>query len=161
MNKPAWFKKLVIPIIASIGKNLPNIPSPEGLAEGYAKSIHSEHFGEWDFNTDYKPISGFKINLGWVSALHYGQRKLQAGLEISCPVLVMFSSKSVPPGKYHKSMHTADPVLDVADINNYADGLGSNVKKVEIKDGIHDLILSQKDVRSNVFKEMTTFIENI
>ena len=36
MNKPAWFKKIVIPIIASIGNGFPNIPSPEGLKEGYA-----------------------------------------------------------------------------------------------------------------------------
>lgn len=161
MNKPAWFKKVVIPIIASIGKNLPTIPSPEGLEEGYAKSIHSDHFGEWDFNTDHKPILGFKINLGWVSAIHYGQKELQAGLEINCPVLVMYSSLSVPPGKYHESMHKADAVLDVKDISTYADGIGSNVKKVEIKDGIHDLVLSQKDVRANVFNQMTAFIENI
>lgn len=161
MNKPAWFKKIVIPIIAKIGKNLPSIPSPEGLEEGYAKSIHSDHNGEWDFNLDYKPILGFKINLGWVSAIHYGQKELQSGLDISCPVLVMYSSKSVAPGKYNELMHTADSVLNVDNINMFAEEIGTQVKKVEIKDGIHDLVLSRKSVRENVFKEMTAFLKLI
>jgi len=161
MNKPAWFKKVVLPIIAKIGKNLPTIPSPEGLQEGYARSIHSDHSGEWNFNLDYKPILGFKINLGWISAIHYGQKELQAGLDISCPVLVMYSSKSVAPGRYKESMHTADSVLNVTDMNRLSEVIGKQVKKVEIKDGIHDLVLSRKSVRENVFKEMTSFLEMI
>lgn len=161
MNKPTWFKKIVIPIIAKIGKNLPMIPSPEGLQEGYAKSIHSDHFGDWDFNIDYKPIKGFKINLGWVSAIHSGQKKLQSGLDIKCPVLVLYSSKSVAPGKFHKSMHTADAVLNVKDISKYGDVIGTDVKKVEITGGVHDLVLSRKRVQDDVFREMNTFIEDI
>ena len=161
MNKPAWFKRIVIPVIASIGNGFPNIPSPEGLKEGYAKSLHKDHHGEWDFSLDYKPILGFKINLGWIAAIHNSQKKLQSGLDIKCPVLVMYSSKSITPGKYNESMHTADSVLDVADISKYADGIGKYVKKVEIKDGLHDLVLSKKEVRAKAFKEMTDFVENI
>ena len=132
MNKPAWFKKVVIPIIASIGNGFPNIPSPEGLKEGYAKSLHKDHYGEWDFSLDYKPILGFKINLGWIAAIHNAQKKLQSGLDIKCPVLVMYSSKSITPGKYNELMLTADSVLDVVDISKYAEGIGKHVKKVEI-----------------------------
>lgn len=161
MNKPAWFKKIIIPIIASIGKRYPGVPSPEGLKEGYAKSIHKEHKGDWDFSLDYKPILGFKINLGWIAAIHYAQKELQDGLDIACPVLVMYSSKSVTPGNYKESMLTADSVLDVADISEFADVLGKKVKKCEILDGLHDLVLSKKDVRENVFKEMTSFLEMI
>jgi len=161
MNKPAWFKKIVMPLTAFIGKKFPNLPSPDGLKEGYPKSLHKDHNGEWDFNLDYKPILGFKIDLGWVAAIHYAQKKLQNGLNISCPVLVMYSSKSVAPGNYHKSMHTADSVLDVTDISKYADVIGDNVQKVEIKDGMHDLVLSKKEVRETVFKEMESFINKV
>ena len=161
MNKPTWFKKTLLPLTALVGKSFPNIPSPEGLKEGYAKSLHKDHKGEWDFNTDFKPIRGYKINLGWVAAIYYGQQKLQHGLNIPCPILVMYSSKSVTPGNYHQSMHTADSVLNVADISKYANGIGENVIKIEIPDGIHDLILSKKDVRENVYKEMKKFIDNL
>lgn len=161
MNKPAWFKKAILPIVAGIGNRFPNIPSPEGLKEGYPKSIHKDHHGEWDFDLEYKPILGYKINLGWIAAIYYSQKKLQSGLDITCPVLVLYSSKSVPPGNYHESMHTADSVLNVADISRYADMIGKHVKKVEIKDGRHDLVLSNKEVRETVFKEMTGFVDNI
>ncbi len=161
MNKPAWFKKIALPITALVGKNFPNIPSPEGLKEGYAKSLHIDHKGEWDFNLEYKPILGYKINLGWVAAIHYGQQELQKGLDISCPILVMYSSKSVTPGDYHQSMHTADSVLDVVDISKYADRIGKNVTKAKITNGMHDLILSKQDVREEAFDEMTKFIENL
>jgi len=161
MNKPTWFKKTALPVTAFIGKNFPNISSPEGLKEGYAKSLHKDFKGEWDFNLDYKPILGYKINLGWVAAIHYAQQELQKGLDITCPVLVMYSSKSVTPGNYHHSMHTADSVLDAEDISKYADVIGKNVTKVEIINGMHDLVLSKKDVREEVFAEMTKFIEKL
>ena len=73
----------------------------------------------------------------------------------------MYSSKSITPGKYNESMHTADSVLDVADISKYANGIGKRVKKVEIKDGLHDLVLSKKEARAEAFKKMTDFVENI
>jgi len=96
MNKPAWFKKVVIPIIASIGNGFPNIPSPEGLKEGYAKSIHNDHHGEWDFSLDNKPILGFKINLGWIAAIHYAQKKSSAWVryQMSCTCDVFFEKRN-------------------------------------------------------------------
>ncbi|MBC8321559.1 MAG: alpha/beta hydrolase [Bacteroidetes bacterium] len=160
-NKPAWFKKTVMPLVGSIGLRFPNLPSPEGLKEGYVKSIHDSYHGEWDFNLDYKPLLGFKINLGWIAAIYWAQKNLQSGLEINCPVLVMYSSKSSPPGKYNTLMHTSDSVLDVDDIKRYSKGLGKYVKNVEIENGLHDLVLSKKEVRENVFNEMTDFVENI
>ena len=99
--------------------------------------------------------------MGLISAIHYRQKDLQAGLAINCPVLVMYSSKSVTPGKYHKSMHTSDSVLRVDDISRVAEVIGKQVKKAEIKDGVHDLVLSRKSVRENVFNEMTSFLKMI
>ena len=160
-NKPTWFKNYILPIVAKIGLRFPNIPSPEGLKEGYVKSIHKDHHGEWNFDFKYKPLLGFKINLGWISAIYYAQKTLQQGLDIKCPTLVMYSSNSITPGDYKESMHNADSVLDVVDIKKYADKLGSNVSQVEINDGVHDLILSKKNVRTKVFEEMTSFLSKV
>lgn len=158
-NKPKWFKKLILPIVAKIGLRFPKLPSPEGLKSGYVKSIHRDHFGEWDFDFDKKPLLGFKINFGWISSIYYAQRNLQKGLRnITCPVLVMHSSKSVVPGKYSKNMQTADSVLNKDDISKFATKLGSDVQIEEITDGMHDLILSKKDVRDRTFDIMTDFI---
>jgi len=156
-NPPAL--KLFIPVVAAVGRMFPHLPSPEGLKEGYATSLHKDFKGEWDFSLDWKPIKGFDINLGWVNAIYTAQKELQNGLMIKCPVLVMYSAKSVAPGDYNKSMHTADAVLNVEHIVKYAKVIGDNVKEVVIKDGIHDLVLSRKDVRDEVYKVMTEFVK--
>ncbi len=157
-NKPPLIKKLVLPLMAFIGRRNPDILSPEGLATGYPKSIHKDHYGEWDFDQRYKPVEGFPINLGWINGIYRAQKDLQKGLDIQCPVLVMFSDESVKPGKYREAMRTADAVLNVKDIEKYASGLGKNVRKIIVKDGVHDLILSRKEVREKVFQIMENFL---
>ena len=159
-NSPK-LQKAFIPLISAIGSVFPNLPSPEGLKEGYATSLHKDFEGEWDFNLDWKPIKGYQINLGWINGINTAQKELQNGLDIKCPVLVMHSNRSCTPGDYYEEMHTADAVLSVEDIAKYTQGIGENVKEVEIQDGIHDLVLSKKDVREKVYEVMTDFLENL
>lgn len=160
-NKPTSFKKNILPIIAKIGLRFPDLPSPEGLKKGYAKSIHKDFYGEWDYDLKLKPVGGFAINFGWIAAIYYAQKRLQKGLKIGCPTLVMYSSKSVQPGKFKKSMHTADSVLNVEDIKKYAENIGTNITKVEIEDGLHDLTLSKEHARNRTFEEMTSFVTKL
>lgn len=148
----------LIPLISSIGKMFPNINSPEGLKRGYAESLHKDFYGEWDFNLNWKPIEGFGLNLGWINAIHSAQKELQKGLQINCPVLVMYSDKSVKPGDFNEAMLSADAVLNVEHIAKYAKVLGLDVTEIEIVDGIHDLVLSDKNVREKVYDEMSDFI---
>ncbi len=159
-NSPK-LKKAIIPMVAAIGSVFPNLISPDGLKEGYATSLHKDFKGEWDFNLEWKPIKGYDIYLGWINGIHTAQRELQKGLSIKCPVLVMYSNRSCEPGDYYEEMHTADAVLNVEHIAKYSKVIGKNVKEVEIQDGIHDLVLSRKDVRQKVYEVMTGFLENL
>ena len=160
-NMPSLLKKIALPLIAGMGRLFPTLPSPAGLKRGYAESLHKDYSGEWDFDTNYKPIAGFPVNLGWINAIYTAQQELQKGLDIQTPVLVMHASKSVAPGKYREDMHTADAVLDVKDISRYAKVIGKNVKVVVIEDGIHDLVLSKSDVRNYVYKTMQNFLQGM
>jgi len=157
-NIPVLVKKIILPVMAFLGKLKPNIVSPEGLATGYPESIHKDYHGEWDFDQRYKPVEGFPINFGWIRGIYKAQKVLHNGLDIPCPVLVMFSDKSVKPGKYREEMKTADAVLNVKDIEKYAGRIGKNVKKIAFTDGVHDLVLSRKDVRQKVYREMEKFL---
>jgi alpha-beta hydrolase superfamily lysophospholipase len=159
-NNPPLLQSL-IPLVSSIGKAFPNVSSPEGLKDGYATSLHKDYEGEWDFNLEWKPILGYDLNLGWINAIHTAQKELRKGLEINCPILVMYSSQSVTPGKFSKEMMSADSVLNVKHIEKHALGIGGNVKKVEIQDGMHDLVLSKKDVREKVYHEMELFLNSL
>ena len=160
-NMPKVVKNVGLPLIAALGRVFLNLPSPAGLKRGYAESIHKDFSGEWEFDLSMKPIAGFNVNLGWINAIYTAQKELQNGLDIHLPVLVMHASKSVPPGDYNPAMQTADAVLDVKDIARYAKVIGTNVEIVKVEDGIHDLILSKKDVRDNVYNTMQTFLKKL
>jgi len=157
-NPPALMA--LIPLISAIGSIFPNINSPEGLKKGYAESLHKDFYGEWDFNLNWKPIEGFGLNLGWINAIHTAQKELQKGLNIKCPILVMYSDKSVIPGEFNEDMLRADAVLNVKHIAKYAKVLGDDVTEKEIDDGIHDLVLSDRNVRNKVYEVMSNFIKD-
>ncbi len=158
-NVPAFLKKTFIPLMASLAGQFPGLPSPVGLDKGYGYSLHKSHKGEWDYDLALKPDAGFKIHASWIKGIYTAQKELQKGLDIQCPVLVMYSAKSVKPGNYRPEMQEADAVLNVEDIERYASAIGKNVEKASFEGGLHDLLLSKKPVREKVLKKMGEFLQ--
>lgn len=159
MNASGPVNLMVSPILAAIGNKFPNVVSPVKLADGYAMSIHKDYYGVWDFDEKLKPIKGFPIYFGWINAIYTAQRKLQKGLTIKCPILLLHASKSIKPGKYSDDMHNADAVLNVEHMKKYALTLGERVKVVEIVNGKHDLVLSEEEPRKKTYNQMRYFLE--
>ncbi|MFA5419778.1 MAG: alpha/beta hydrolase [Bacteroidales bacterium] len=154
-----YIEKCLLPVMAALGKVFPWIPAPARLSNGYGESIHKEFHGEWEYDKLTKPIEGHRVELGWVNAIYTAQRTLQKGLDIQVPILVMYAEKSVKPGAYREDMLTADSVLDVADIERFADRLGKQVVKKAIPEGMHDLMLSNQKARQQVFKTIKDFLQ--
>ncbi|MBN2615672.1 MAG: alpha/beta hydrolase [Bacteroidales bacterium] len=157
-NVPAILKKTFLPLMTTLGKSFPGMPSPVGLDKGYGYSIHQSHHGIWDYELKWKPDAGFKIHASWIRAIHLAHLKVQQGLDIPCPVLLMYSGKSVAPGNYKQEMQEADAVLNVADIEKFGKNIGKKVEHIAFKGGLHDLLLSKKEVQKAVMEKMTTFI---
>jgi len=153
-------EKMLLPAIACIGKFFPGISSPSGLTRGYGESIHKQFHGDWDFDLTIKPIEGHQVDLGWIHTIHSAHKMLQKGWNIDLPILVMYAERSVKPGDYREDMQTADSVLNVADIERLADRLGKQVTKKAIPEGMHDLMLSNKKARQEVFKTIKDFLQN-
>lgn len=84
---------------------------------------------------------------------------MQKGLDIPCPVLVMHSDKSVYGDEWSEDFTRGDAVLDVEDIHSYAPYLGKNVTVEVINDGLHDLVLSKKEVRDNVYQTIFSWLK--
>jgi alpha-beta hydrolase superfamily lysophospholipase len=120
----------------------------------YVQSIHKDYRGEWDFRLDWKPLEGAPTRAGWLNAITRGQAKVQRGLHIKAPVLVMFSAESSSPRQWSDVLQRTDAVLDVADMDRYANRIGSDVTKIAIPGGMHDLALSQQPVRDRVYQEL-------
>jgi alpha-beta hydrolase superfamily lysophospholipase len=133
----------------------PKDPSP------YIMSIHKDYHGEWDFSFDWRKLSSFPIFSGWVRAIHKAQDEVANGLDIQCPVLVLHSDKSIYGLKYTPDFQTGDAVLSVQHIKEGSKHLGRRVQLIEIKDGLHDLVLSRKDVREKTLHQMFAWLESL
>lgn len=139
---------------AWIGKRWPRRQTENRINRWYARSLHKDYKGEWDFNRAFKPIEGFHAYYGWVSAVVQAQTRIENGLGLLQPVLVMHSDKSANDKEWSDTLHRADLVLKVKDIERLGPRLGSQVEMMVIPDGKHDLTLSCKTPRALCLKTM-------
>lgn len=149
-----WFQKnIVMPVVAFIGKYFPDL-TVQGYGDAsYAHSLLKQFKGEWEYNTDWKMINGHPKKAGWIYSIQEGQKKIQKGIQLKCPVLVMSSNKSFPETKeWNNEYRTSDIVLNVHDIQKYGMKLGDFVTRDTIQNGIHDLILSEKVYRDHTYR---------
>lgn len=152
-------EKVVIPVVAFIGKYFPNLTVQGKGDPNYAYSLLKQYKGEWEFDTAWKMIDGHPKKAGWIYAIQEGQRRVREGLDLACPVLVMSSDKSYPESKtWHNEYLVSDIVLDVEDIQKYGTRLGRFVTRDTIADGIHDLILSEKPYRDQAYSRVFDWI---
>ncbi len=101
---------------------------------------------EWEFDTRLKPLRGFPLYCGWIGAISDAQAKVHAGLALGCPVLSMHSD-------------AADIVLDWRAIARWSRSLGSDVAVLSFPGGWHDLVLSPRPIREEVFRQLFAWAE--
>ena len=151
----SWLDESIIAGLASgVGAIRPYLNVRGSSPSLYVESIHSDFHGEWNFRLDWKPHESFPTKAGWLRAIKNGQAQVQDGLDIAAPILVMFSTESAWSTAWDDILLRTDSVLDVADMDRFAEGLGHDVTEIRIKDGLHDLVLSAKPVRETVYQEL-------
>ena len=154
-------RRRVVQVAARVGRVLPFAALRQKAPLPYMESIHAAHHGEWSFDLEWRPLNGFPIYLGWLRAIVQAHQRVRRGLAITCPVLLMHSDKSVYGSHWHPGFQTGDGVLNVAHIRAGSQYLGSNVQVVEIRDGMHDLVLSGLAVRGQVFAELFGWLASL
>lgn len=148
------FEKKALPILSLLGKKFPTIKIPGGFSKAYGKSIHKDYDGEWDYNLDWKPNVAPHVNLGWIRAIYQAQEELKKEIHITCPVLIIHSLHSISNKKDKNQIQTTDIILDVHQIDRIAQNIKGDVEIIAIENAIHDLILSRKQVRKQVYNTM-------
>lgn len=152
-------ENIVIPVVAFIGKYIPNLTVQGKGNPNYAYSLLKQYKGEWEYDTDWKMTYSHPKKAGWIYAIQQAQQKVQKGLDLECPVLVMSSDKSYPESKaWHEEYLVSDIVLDVNDIQRYGRRLGRQVARDTIAGGMHDLILSEKPYRDQAYRSVFDWI---
>lgn len=147
LNSPwiAWWgsgrsARLVAPLIARGARRRPHAALPVPGSSLYARSLHVEAHGSWDFDPGLKSFDRVPVRLGWLAAVLAGQRRVAQGLGLTLPVLVVASARS--GRRWRPGQPGLDLVLDVASMTDAAPLLGAHVEVVRIEGGCHDGSLS-------------------
>lgn len=162
MNLNPILKKVVLPLVVKNGASKPEKLMKGGLSPWYGMSIYYKDKGEWRYNLTWKPHNAPAVNYGWLKAIYDGQKQIHKGIKLSKPTLVMHSNNSVYGKKWSNDMLIGDAVLNIKHINKYASKIEGNVQIHCIENGMHDLILSKKNVRDLVYEQLFKWlIENL
>jgi alpha-beta hydrolase superfamily lysophospholipase len=134
-------------------------PPAEG---GYGATLHKEYGGEFDYDLKWKPIGGFPVTFGWLHAIRRAQVKLQRGLDVGVPNLILRSDRSVrevsDPEKIDE-IQRGDAVLDVKQIARWAGCIGNRSTIVPIVDAKHDVFLSLPEPRHGAYRELDKWLD--
>ena len=138
-------ERFVLPLLSGVASLMSNKVVSDVSKEPnmYAQTLLKAYHGRWDYNTNWKKTYGHPIRLSWLRAVRDGQKRLQKGLNLRLPILLMTSDRSIRPEKtWRPEYNEADLVLDVSDMWRYGVLLGPNVRGQSIHKGQHDLFLS-------------------
>lgn len=157
-NLPPIMRKAIVPAVSFIGRLLPKIPVKSGGTIDYTRSLSRRLGGEWDFDSRWKPDIMPDVDAGWIHAIDSAQRALAKG-KVHVPVLLLHSDRSARPGDSADKFAVSDGVLDVNLIAEAGRHLGDNVTEITIPEGLHDLVLSRPEVRTQVYRTIFNWLE--
>jgi alpha-beta hydrolase superfamily lysophospholipase len=150
----AWLRLGLTPVVEQIARRRPRRVIPRTVTGLYARSLHRDHDGEWDFELDWKPIESWPAYAGWLAAIRRGHADLHRGLSVPFPALVLSSTRSSVPTELGEDVHSTDIVLDVDQIRRWSPALGHHVTYVGIEGARHDVFLSRAEPRARAFDEL-------
>ncbi len=161
LDVPAtWAVRTLAPRpFAVLAKNRPLMVLPSNGPSYYQLSTHRSERGEWDFVTDWKPVTGGVVRVEWLAAAQRAIARAHAGLNLDCPILVLCSDKTVRARQWTDELYRGDSVLDADALARWSTRLGTHVTCIRIVDGMHDLLLSAPHVRQRVFAEITRWTD--
>lgn len=157
-GKPAMRTPLATMAIDRIGRIQPMRELGRDVNGFYPRSLHRDHEGEWDFSLDWKPLGSYPVRFGWLRAIRAGHARIHRGLDVRAPVLVLSSDRSAYPRQMDEDVYSADIVLSVKQIKQWASSLGSHVTYAAIPGAVHDVVLSRKPARDRAYDEIDRWL---
>lgn len=159
MQGDAFTRLLALPVIDRLSALSPKREIPRKVSGLYARSLHRDYIGEWDFNLAWKPLKSWPVYAGWIHAIRTGQARIARGLEIDSPVLLVSSDRSGHPTSLEDpDLMRTDVVLDVDRMRRRAAQLSRHVTIARVHGAMHDAVLSPEPVRTKVYDELQRWL---
>jgi alpha-beta hydrolase superfamily lysophospholipase len=144
--------------LEQLGSRKPMQAIPRNVSGVYARSLHRDYEGEWDFDLAWKPMESHTVYAGWLRAIRRGHAELHEGLDVPCPSLVLSSATTFWATDMDEEVHRNDIVLDVEQIRRWASSLGRHVTSIAIDGALHDVVLSAPPVRREVYRVLEQWL---
>ena len=145
--------------VGVLARNRPELVLQQPTRSQYQISIHATERGEWVFNQDWKPVTGGVVRAEWLAAAQRAIARAHAGLDLSMPILVMCSNRSIRAKRWSEDLLRGDAVLNADALARWSTMLGRHVTCVRIVDGMHDLLLSTPPVRTQAYAVMARWLD--
>ncbi|GAB2441880.1 alpha/beta hydrolase [Nocardia tengchongensis] len=159
LQGPGYYRSVGTPILEGLGRLRAFAKLPLGVSTSYGDSLHHTVAGEWDYNLDWKPLSGFPVHAGWLRAVRRGHLRLHKGLDIGVPALILRSKVTKFMRKYGPAADVSDVVLDVRQIQRWSGCLGTRTNIVPIEGARHDVFLSSETPRTAALRELDSWLK--
>ena len=156
LDVPRRIRPAVDALVGTVGRVRPRSRIPLPTSERYGRSTHSDFEGDFDYDLELKPLGGVGIRVGWLRAVRRAQRRLQAGLGLPHPVLLLRSTASYGRGD---GGDDTDLIRDVESMRRYAPRISDDVTEVAIPGARHDVFLSRPDVLDVVLRELGDWLD--
>ena len=159
MNAGLLMRTLGTKVLDAVGARQPMRLIPRDVSGHYARSLHRDHAGEWDFDLRWKPLESFAVYAGWLRAVRRAHARVHRGLDVGAPVLVLSSTRSGTEAQLGDAATSTDIVLDVEQIRHWAPSLGRHVTIAQVEGAMHDVTLSRQPARDRVFDELGRWLD--
>lgn len=159
MHGDVFTRLAALPTIQRLGAIQPKRVVPRKVTGLYAKSLHRDYLGEWDFDLSWKPLESFPVYAGWLRAVRIAQTRIAAGLDVEAPVLMVSSARSGQPrDEDDPDLVSTDIVLDVRRMRLRAVTLSRQVTVAQVPGALHDVTLSPEPARTEVFDQLSRWL---
>lgn len=146
---------LSMPIISEIARSFPKRRVPLNPDLGYYyRTIDAHSEGEWELVPAWRAAGTFHPTYAWAAAILRGHTAVSAGLDITCPVLVLRSARTLISPLWDEAMRASDVVIDVDVIAQRALRIGREITVSTIDGALHDVLLSARPVREEAYRRI-------
>ncbi|GLB62381.1 hypothetical protein NCCP2495_02590 [Dietzia sp. NCCP-2495] len=160
LDVPERTRRFLDPVVSAIGAVRPFYRLPLPTSDLYVRSTHVDLDGDFVYDTTLKPPGGVGVRAGWLAAVRRAQRRLQRGLDLPLPVLLLRSTaSSVGRRGAHVDVDT-DLILDVRSMERFVDRVSADVTEVPVEGARHDVFLSRPDVLEVVFDRLGIWLDH-
>lgn len=147
-------------VIPAIARLFPRAPLDGGINPVYGITMHASKQGEWDYNTELKPLLPRKKYMSWMAGVSRAQQQLHRRRgSTGVPTLILRSDKHHFSGSVTEASFLADVILMPEQMSEHANAANAAVQVKIIDDATHDVFLSQPHARADAFDALDRWLD--